>query len=87
MDATKLIARNKKAFFNYEVVERCEAGVALVGTEVKSVKDGRISFPDAWAEIKDGEVYLNAFLIAENPFSSVFNHDPARPKKHLLHRD
>ncbi|MDR2510128.1 MAG: SsrA-binding protein SmpB [Spirochaetaceae bacterium] len=82
----KLIAKNRAAYFNYTVDETYEAGIALAGTEIKSVRDGRISFPDAWAEIMDGEVWLNQFVISENPFSSVFNHDPSRKKKLLLHK-
>jgi SsrA-binding protein len=57
-----------------------------VGTEVKSFRDGKISFPDAWAEVSAGEVWLRSLVVAENPFSSIFNHDPARKKKLLLHR-
>ena len=86
-EGTKLIAKNRKAYFDYAVDDTIEAGIALVGTEVKSVKDGRISFPDAWAEIIKGEVWLHQFQIAENPFSSIFNHDPMRKKKLLLHKD
>jgi SsrA-binding protein len=82
----KVIAVNRKARFDYTVDETYECGVELFGTEVKSVRDGRISFPDAWAEIVNGEVWLNSFSIAENPFSSVFNHDPLRKKRLLLHK-
>ncbi|MDR3283621.1 MAG: SsrA-binding protein SmpB [Treponema sp.] len=86
MSGIKRIAQNKKARFNYSVEESLECGLALKGTEIKSVKEGVISFPDAFAEIKNGEVWLKGFHIAENPFSSVFNHDPDRPKKLLLHK-
>jgi SsrA-binding protein len=85
--AIKIIAKNRAAFFNYSVEDRYEAGIALAGTEVKSVRDGRISFPDSWAEIINGEVWLNQLHIAENPFSSCFNHEPGRKKKLLLHRE
>lgn len=86
-EGVKIIAKNRKAYFNYSVEESIEAGLVLEGTEIKSVKDGRIAFPDAWAEIVNGEVWLNQFQISENPFSSVFNHDPMRKKKLLLHKD
>lgn len=86
-EGTKLIAKNRRAFYDYEIDERYETGIVLVGTEIKSIKDGRISFPDAWAEIVDGEVWLNQMSISENPFSSVFNHHPERKKKLLLHKD
>jgi SsrA-binding protein len=59
----------------------------LFGTEVKSFRDGKISFPDAWAEVISGEVWLRSLNVAENPFSSIFNHDPGRKKRLLLHRD
>jgi SsrA-binding protein len=58
-----------------------------MGTEIKSFRDGKISFPDAWAEVIDGEIWLRSLRIAENPFSSIFNHDPDRKKKLLLHRE
>lgn len=85
-EGVKIIATNRRAYYDYVVDEKYECGIALIGTEVKSVKDGRISFPDAWAEIVKGEVFVNAFHIAENPFSSIFNHDPGRRKKLLLHK-
>jgi SsrA-binding protein len=83
----KIIAKNRKARFDYTVDDQYECGIALLGTEVKSFRDGKISFPDAWAEVADGEVWLRSLKVAENPFSSVFNHDPDRKKKLLLHRD
>jgi SsrA-binding protein len=64
-----------------------ECGIELLGTEVKSFRDGKISFPDAWAEIIKGEAWLRSLRIAENPFSSFFNHDPDRNKRLLLHRE
>ncbi|MDR0684871.1 MAG: SsrA-binding protein SmpB [Spirochaetaceae bacterium] len=82
----KVIAVNRKARFDYTVDETYECGIELLGTEIKSVRDGRISFPDAWAEVVNGEVWLNSFSIAENPFSSIFNHDPLRKKRLLLHK-
>jgi SsrA-binding protein len=86
-ESVKMIAQNKKARFNYSVEESVECGIALEGTEVKSVKAGNISFPDAFAEIIHGEVWVHAFHISEYAFSSIFNHDPDRPKKLLLHKD
>ncbi|MDR2142927.1 MAG: SsrA-binding protein SmpB [Treponema sp.] len=86
-EGVKIIAVNRKARFDYTVDDSYECGIELKGTEVKSFRDGRISFPDAWAEVAAGEVWLRSLVVAENPFSSVFNHDPARKKKLLLHRD
>jgi SsrA-binding protein len=83
----KIIALNRKARFDYAVDDQYECGIELLGTEVKSIRDGKISFPDAWAEVVEGEIWLRSFRIAENPFSSVFNHDPDRKKRLLLHRE
>jgi SsrA-binding protein len=83
----KVIALNRKARYDYAVDDQYECGIELLGTEVKSVREGKISFPDAWAEVIEGEIWLRSFRIAENPFSSVFNHDPERKKRLLLHRE
>jgi len=83
----KMIAVNKKARFNYSIEESIECGVALEGTEVKSFKAGNISFPDAFAEIINNEVWVKGLHISEYSYSSVFNHNPDRPKKLLLHKD
>jgi SsrA-binding protein len=86
-EGIKIIAVNRKARHDYTVEDRCECGIELLGTEVKSFREGKISFPDAWAEVIDGEIWLRSLKIAENPFSSIFNHDPDRKKKLLLHRE
>ena len=83
----KIIAENRKARFDYFIEDTYECGIVLEGTEVKSVKNGNISFPDAFAEIKNGEVWVKNFHISEYSFSSIFNHDPDRPKKLLLHAE
>ena len=83
----KIIAENRKARFDYFIEDTYECGIVLEGTEVKSVKNGNISFPDAFAEITNGEVWVKNFHISEYSFSSIFNHDPDRPKKLLLHKD
>ena len=86
-EGKKIIAQNKKARFNYSIEDSIECGIVLEGTEVKSFKTGNISFPDSFAEIQKGEVWVKNLHISEYPFSSVFNHDPDRPKKLLLKRD
>jgi SsrA-binding protein len=86
-EAVKIIATNRRARHDYSVDDSYECGIELLGTEVKSFRDGKISFPDAWAEVIQGEVWLRSLRIAENPFSSIFNHDPDRKKKLLLHRE
>jgi SsrA-binding protein len=86
-EGIKIIAVNRRARHDYTVDDRIECGIELMGTEVKSFRDGKISFPDAWAEAVEGEVWLRSLRVAENPFSSIFNHDPDRKKKLLLHRE
>ena len=83
----KIIAQNRKARFNYFIEESIECGIALEGTEVKSVKNGSISFPDAFAEIVNNEVFVKGLHISEYSYSSVFNHNPDRVKKLLLHKE
>ena len=87
MSDRKIIAENRKARFDYFIEDTYECGIVLQGTEVKSVKNGNISFPDAFAEIVNGEVWVKNFHISEYSFSSIFNHNPDRPKKLLLHSE
>ena len=82
----RTIATNKKAKFNYEILERIEAGIALFGSEVKSVREGRISLKESHAEIKGGEVFLLNCNISPYEAASRFNHEPKRDRKLLLHR-
>jgi len=86
-ESIKIIAQNRKARHDYIIDDSYECGMELLGTEVKSFRDGKISFPDAWAEVSGGEVFLRSLRVAENPFSSYFNHDPDRRKRLLLHKD
>ena len=83
-EARKTVAQNRKAHFNYIVTDSIECGIALEGSEVKSIKAGNISFGDSFAFIENGEVWLQNFHISEYSFSSVFNHEPDRKKKLLL---
>jgi SsrA-binding protein len=86
-EGIKIIAVNRRARHEYSVEESLECGIELEGTEVKSFRDGKIAFPDAWAEIEEGQIWVRSLRVAENPFSSIFNHDPDRKKRLLLHRD
>ena len=86
-EGRKVISENRKARFDYFIEDSYECGVALEGTEVKSVKNGNISYPDGFAEVVNGEIFLKNFHISEYAFSSIFNHNPDRPKKLLLHRE
>ncbi len=85
-EGVKIVAVNKRARYDYAIDETFECGVCLLGTEVKSIKDGKLSFPDAFAEVRNGEVWMRNFRISEYVFSSAaFQHDPDRQKKLLLH--
>jgi SsrA-binding protein len=83
----KTIAQNRKARHDYTILDSFEAGVALVGTEVKSLRMGRASLVDAYATIDDGEVWLRALHIPEYTHGSWTNHEPRRNRKLLLHRE
>ncbi len=85
MDGVKIIALNRRARFDYVVDETIECGVSLQGSEVKSLRAGKISFPDGYASFEKGELWLRNVHIAEYTCSSIFNHDPDRPKKLLAH--
>ena len=85
-EGRKVISENRKARFDYFVEDSYECGIQLEGTEVKSVKNGNISYPDGFAEVVNGEIFLKNFHISEYSFSSIFNHNPDRPKKLLLHK-
>jgi SsrA-binding protein len=82
----KIIADNRKARFNYEIGEVVEAGIALTGTEVKSLRGGRASIAESYADAKNGEVWLVNANIPEYLQASRFNHAPKRPRKLLLHK-
>ncbi len=84
--AVKMIAVNKKARFNYEVLDDFEAGMVLVGTEVKSLREGRVNLTDAYGNIKKGEVFVYNLHISPYSFAYYDNHDPLRPRKLLLHK-
>jgi SsrA-binding protein len=83
---TKIIAKNKKAFFNFELLETFEAGISLLGSEVKSIREGRISLKESYAEVKGGEVFLLHCHISPYEAANRFNHEPRRERKLLLHK-
>jgi SsrA-binding protein len=86
MAGEKLIADNRRARHDYELLERFEAGLVLTGTEVKSLRDGRASLAQAFADIRDGEVWLVGAEIATYEQGNIANHEPSRDRKLLLHR-
>jgi SsrA-binding protein len=80
------IAENRKAKYRFEVLETLECGVALVGSEVKSLRNGKISLEEAYGRVRDGEVWLVGCDIPEYAQATIWNHDPKRPRKLLLHK-
>ena len=83
----KTVAVNRRAGFDYEFLERHEAGMVLTGSEIKSIRDGRVNLRDAFAQVRSGELWLHNLHIAEYPAANQFNHEPTRARKLLLHRD
>jgi SsrA-binding protein len=82
----KLIADNRRARHDYHLLDRFEAGLVLTGTEVKSLRDGRATLAQSWAEVRDGEAWLMGAEIATYDQGNRANHEPTRPRKLLLHR-
>ena len=86
MENIKILAKNKKAQHNYFILRKIECGIELFGTEVKSVRLGKVNISEAYARIDDGEVFVLSMNISPYEQGNVFNRDPLRPKKLLLHR-
>jgi SsrA-binding protein len=84
--AIKTVATNRKAYHNYHIGESVEAGIALTGTEIKSVREGRASLADAYVSPENGELWLLNAHIARYDAGSYMSHQPTRPRKLLLHR-
>ncbi len=82
----EIVSTNKKARFNYEIIEKIEAGISLKGTEVKSVRNKNVSIGESYAQIKDGEVFLHHLHISPYEQGNRENHDPIRVRKLLLHK-
>ena len=80
------VAQNKKAYHDYFVLETFEAGIALFGTEVKSIRAGKVNLKDAWCNIENGEIFANGMHISPYEQGNIFNRDPLRPKKLLMHK-
>lgn len=83
---TKTIAQNKKAHHDYFVIESMEAGIELVGTEVKSLRAGRVNLKDSWCSIVEGELFVNSMHISPYEQGNIFNKDPLRVRKLLVHK-
>jgi SsrA-binding protein len=84
--AEKVIAVNRKALHDYHILETVEAGLVLTGTEIKSIRAGRVSLREAFARPDDGELWLLGAHIAQYPAAGRFNHEPTRKRKLLLHK-
>jgi SsrA-binding protein len=85
-EGEQLVASNRKAFFNYEILEKAEAGIVLRGTEVKSIREGSFNFGDAFVDFKNGELFLVGARIGPYSHGNLMNHAEHRARKLLLHR-
>ncbi len=80
------VAQNKKAYHDYFVTETFEAGLELFGTEVKSIRNGKVNLKDSWCHVKNGEIFANGMHISPYEKGNIFNRDPMRPKRLLMHK-
>ena len=83
---SRTVAQNKKAYHDYFVLEEYEAGIELFGTEVKSIRQGRVNLKDTWCSIDNGEIFVNGMHISPYEQGNIFNRDPLRKKKLLMHK-
>lgn len=81
------VAVNRKALHDYEILDKVEAGLVLTGTEIKSIRAGKVDLRDAYARVQDGELWLHGAHIAPYDAGSYMNHEPKRPRKLLVHRN
>lgn len=82
----KTITQNKKAHHDYFILESFEAGIELFGTEVKSIRNGKVNLKDSWCSVVDGELFVNGMHIAQYDQGNIFNKDPMRVRKLLMHK-
>ena len=85
-EGIKPVAQNKKVFHEFFVLEKYEAGIELFGTEVKSVRQGKLNLKDAWCSITNGEIFVNGMHISPYEQGNIFNRDPLRVKRLLMHK-
>ena len=86
MDNIKIIANNKKAYHDYFIEEKYEAGIELAGTEVKSLRQGRVNLKDSWCSIVKGELFVNGMHISPYDHGNIWGKDPMRVRKLLMHK-
>ncbi|MBQ8299920.1 MAG: SsrA-binding protein SmpB [Clostridia bacterium] len=82
----KIISKNSKAYHDYFIDSKLECGIALAGTEVKSIRDGKVNMKDSYAQIKNGELYIYSLHISPYEKGNIFNKDPLRTRKLLVHK-
>ena len=82
----RTVAQNRKAYHDYFVEEKIECGISLFGTEVKSIRQGRVNLKESWAQVRKGEIWVEGMHISPYEQGNIFNRDPLRAKKLLLHR-
>lgn len=85
-DNIKTVAQNKKAYHDFFVLEKFEAGIELFGTEVKSIRQGKINLKDSWCSIKNGEIFVNGMHISPYEQGNIFNREPSRVRRLLMHK-
>ena len=85
-ESVKTIAQNKRARHDYFIIESMEAGIELCGTEVKSLRQGRVSLKDAWCSINHGELFINGMHVTPYAHGNIFNRDPLRVRRLLMHK-
>ena len=85
-NGTKLIAKNPVAFHNYEILDKLETGIVLTGTEIKSIRSGKVNLKDSYASIQNGEIYIHSMHISPYEHGNIFNKDPLRDRKLLLNK-
>ncbi len=82
----KAVAQNKKAYHDYFVLDKFEAGIELFGTEVKSIRQGKLNLKDSWCSIKEGEIFVHGMHISPYEHGNIFNRDPVRVRRLLMHK-
>ncbi len=87
MSSGKVIATNKKAYHDYHIIEKYNAGIVLTGTEIKSIRAGRVNLKDSFAKIENGEVWLYKSHISKYDMGNIYNHEPERKRKLLLKKE
>ncbi len=83
---TKTVSQNKKAYHDYFILEEYEAGIELFGTEIKSIRQGKLNLKDSWCNIVNGEIFVNGMHISPYDHGNIFNRDPLRVRKLLMHK-